>query len=213
MTTRRQILRYGVSATALPVAARAASVVTTASSPVLSIYAAVFDARFEASKAFARRSESLGLATRAFDGDMTAVWYHDLYHRWREGPVAIAGVTARGALFCFEQLARAERMRLVFRAEHRPVNGGVVQHRVEGPITVVSDALRLASSGTAIGPCMAEVIAACPARPVETATTVVSSTASLRLPDGEDALYSWIIAPTGVIAPTGKHAATAAFDA
>jgi hypothetical protein len=144
---------------------------------------------------------------------MTAVWYHDLYHRWREGPVAIAGVTARGALFCFEQLARAERMRLVFRAEHRPVNGGVVQHRVEGPITVVSDALRLASSGTAIGPCMAEVIAACPARPVETATTVVSSTASLRLPDGEDALYSWIIAPTGVIAPTGKHAATAAFDA
>jgi hypothetical protein len=190
------MLRFGICATALPVAARAAAAVSMAPSPALPIYAAVYDSRFDDGKAFARRSKSLGLATRAFDGDMTAVWYRDLYHRWRAGPVAIAGVTARGALFCFEQLARAERMQLVFRAEHRPVRDGVVEHSLEGPITVVSDALRLASSATAIGPCMAEAIAACPARPAETARTVVSSPASLRLPDGEDALYAWIIAPT-----------------
>ena len=53
-------------------------------------------------------------------GDMTRFWYDDLYHRWRQAPVAIAGLTAHGALFCLERLAWEKRMRVVYRREHSP---------------------------------------------------------------------------------------------
>jgi hypothetical protein len=37
---------------------------------------------------------------------------------WTKQPVAIAGLTAHGPLFCLERLAWDHGMRVVFRAEH-----------------------------------------------------------------------------------------------
>src|SRR5262245_59032579 len=132
MTSRREILQIGVAASALPWAAYASAVGRPEPADAVPLYKVVYDARFSAGMEFARRAAALGHAVHAIDGDMTRFWYDDLYHRWRRGAAAIAGLTARGALFCLEQLAWDQRMRVIFRAEHSVSDGGCVAHRFEG---------------------------------------------------------------------------------
>ena len=119
MTSRREFLKAGLTASALlPVGARADfAVVEGASAATVPLYKVLYDTRFPASVAFARRAAARGLALQAIAGDMTRFWYDDLYHRWREAPTAIAGLTAHGALFCLERLAWEQRMRVVYRRE------------------------------------------------------------------------------------------------
>jgi hypothetical protein len=92
-----------------------------------SLYKVLYDTRFAASVEFARRAAACGLAVHAMAGDMTSFWYDDLYHRWLQGPAAIAGLTAHGALFCLERLAWEQRMRVVHRVEHAPLAGEAAQ--------------------------------------------------------------------------------------
>ena len=92
MTSRREFLKAGLVASALPVAARA----DFAAPAAVSLYKVLYDTRFPASVAFARRAAARGLAVHAMAGDMTRFWYDDLYHRWRQEPAAIAGLTADG---------------------------------------------------------------------------------------------------------------------
>src|SRR5688572_11776975 len=132
MTSRREFLKVGLAASALlPVGARA-SLAGVEAPAAVSLYKVLYDTRFAASVAFARRAAARGVAVHAMTGDMTPFWYGDLYHRWRQEPVAIAGLTAHGALFCLEHLAWEQRMRVVYRGEHAAVAGGRVAHRFEG---------------------------------------------------------------------------------
>jgi hypothetical protein len=124
MTSRREFVKAGLAASALlPAAARADFAVAGELDPVAAIYKVLYDTRFAASVAFARRAAARGLAVHAMAGDMTRFWYDDLYHRWLQGPAAIAGLTAHGALFCLERLAWEQRMRVVYRKEHAPPGG------------------------------------------------------------------------------------------
>ena len=133
MTNRREFLQIGVSATAWPLVARAAGAAGLEPSvPGPPIALAIFDTRFPESVAFAERGAALGVATRAITADMTRLWYGEIYHRWQQGPAPIAGLTAHGALFCFAELARDVRMRVVFRAEH-PVPGDTLYQWVIAP--------------------------------------------------------------------------------
>ena len=50
-------------------------------------------------------------------GDITDLWFHDLDPQWKKQPVAIAGLTAHGPLFCLERLAWDHGMRVVSRVE------------------------------------------------------------------------------------------------
>ena len=120
MTSRREVLQVGLAASVmLPLGARARSVaVGAARVETVTLYKVLYDTRFAASVAFARRAAASGVAVHAMTGDMTRFWYDDLYHRWRQGPAAIAGLTAYGALFCLERLAWDQRMRVVYRGEH-----------------------------------------------------------------------------------------------
>src|SRR5689334_15407428 len=141
MTSRREFLQAGLTASALlPVGARANFVGVEARSPVLPMYKVLHDTRFAASVAFARRAAARGVAVHAMTGDMTPFWYDDLYHRWRQEPVAIAGLTAHGALFCLERLAWEQRMRVIYRGEHAAAAGGYVVHRFEGPAQLAAAA-------------------------------------------------------------------------
>jgi hypothetical protein len=117
MTSRREILKAGLAASALPLAG-AAFATSNERPEAVALYKILYDSRFAESVAFAARAAEHGHAVHAMRGDVTRFWYDDLYHRWREGPAAIAGLTAYGALFCLEQLAWDQRMRVVFRAEH-----------------------------------------------------------------------------------------------
>jgi hypothetical protein len=119
MTSRREFLRAGLVASTLPLAARAELAGTFVGGPAVPLYKVLYDTRFEASVAFARRAEARGITVHAMAGDMTRFWYDDLYHRWRQGPAAIAGLTAHGPLFCLERLAWEQRMRVVYRGPGR----------------------------------------------------------------------------------------------
>ena len=121
MTNRREFLQIGVTATAWPLVAR--TIQATGLEPRPELVAAVAGRLRHPLRL--RVSPSPNAAPRwacarcAIDADMTQLWYDEIYHRWKEGPPAIAGLTAHGPMFCFAELARDVRMRLVFRAEHR----------------------------------------------------------------------------------------------
>lgn len=123
MTGRRQFLQIGLTATAWPFVAQAAQAAGVGSRPGTPLLGVVYDTRFDESVAFARRSAMLGLRAHAIAGDMTHLWFDEIYHHWRQGPAALAGLTAHGPLFCFAELARDVGMRVVFRAEHRSADG------------------------------------------------------------------------------------------
>jgi hypothetical protein len=138
VTDRRQFLALGLAASgALLVVPRAASAATPAlATPagVTGLYKVLYDVRFPGSVAYARRASAQGHAVHAIEGDMTQFWYDDLYHRWRQGPAAIAGLTAYGALFCLERLAWDQRMRVVSRTEHANDGGETLFSWVIAPV-------------------------------------------------------------------------------
>ena len=190
MTNRRELLKIGLAAVALPVAAQAAPAETAAAR--VPLYKVLYDTRFPAGVAFARRAALGGQAVRAMAGDMTPFWYDDLYHRWKQGPAAIAGLTAYGALFCLERLAWDQRMRVVYRGEHAAAHVGCVAHRLAGAAELLSSAADAAASfGWAAA--LADVVAACPSSSVAPRTaTAVTADDGMKL---SEPLFSWVIAP------------------
>ena len=124
MTSRREFLQIGITATAWPIVAQAAGVRLEGRGR--EILGVVYDIRFAESVAFAARSAALGVRAHAIDGDMTRLWFDEIYHRWQQRPTALAGLTTHGPMFCFGELARDVMMRVVYRAEHRPAAGAAL---------------------------------------------------------------------------------------
>jgi hypothetical protein len=192
MASRREFLQIGITATAWPLVAPAAHAADLAHGPVTPLLGVVYDTRFAESVGFARRGSALGLRTLAIAGDMTRLWYDEVYHHWRNGPIALAGLTAHGPLFCFAELARDVRMRVVFRAEHRAAADGTLTHAFAGPVSMLSWALDACGSTEGLWASMADVVANCPSGRTEiTSVTRVSGTVA----PGADPLYTWVIAP------------------
>jgi hypothetical protein len=198
MTNRREFLQIGITAGAFPLAASAARVAGTdmITRAPLELHAVIYDERFSNSVEFAAEARRLGLPTRAISGDMTRLWYDDLYHVWQRRPAAIAGLTAHGALFCFDQLARDRGMRVVFESEHRPLDNRTIRHAITGPSSMLSACAKLGDVDRAWSGRMAEIIAHCPRGRSEMAdASVTSAHDGSVLPNGTDALFSWVIAP------------------
>lgn len=210
MTNRREFLQIGIAASALPLAAQAARAAEplgwlgAAGSPAVPLYKAVYDSRFSSSVAFAGRAQELGVAVHAIEGDMTRLWYDDLYHRWRNGPAAIAGLTAHGPMFCLERLAWDSGLRVVFRAEHAPLEGAL-EHRVEGPVAMLGDA-RGAVADRAWGARFADLVTRCPSGRAELGSFAACGPAAGRAADAAangEPLYTWVIAPARRAAANG----------
>jgi hypothetical protein len=192
MTNRREFLQIGVSAAAWPFVARAAEAGGALEPPAwIPVSMAVFDTRFSESAAFAARSATLGVSTRAIDADMTRLWFDEIHHRWKAAPAAIAGLTGYGPMFCFAELARDVRMRLVFRARHRRQDPGGMAHAFTGPVSMLPAAAAVCATEP-FGAGMADVVSRCPRGRVE-----IGSTGAGLLDDDPDAeaLYTWLIAP------------------
>ena len=190
MTSRREFLKAGLVATALPVAARADF--NTTSLPTIPLYKVLYDTRFPASVAFAGRVAARGLTVHAMAGDMTRFWYDDLYHRWRQAPAAIAGLTGHGALFCLERLAWEQGMRVVYRGEHTAAAGGCVAHSFRGPSTILSGAAE-AGAEPNWAAALADVVAECPRGSASHTAEALTANPS-GVPPSES-LFSWVIAP------------------
>jgi hypothetical protein len=196
MTNRREFLQIGIAAASvLPLASEAARSMEVAlpAGRALPLYKVIYDVRFPHSVSFAQRARELSAAVHAIDGDMTRVWYDDLHHRWRQGAAAIAGLTAHGPMFCFEQLAMDHGMRVVFRAQHKAASAGGVAHELRGPAGLLDDAGAVASADWPKR--IAELVLRCPSGRGEIVSAVSRSEAgAVARIDGE-ALYSWVIAP------------------
>jgi len=194
MTSRREFLQIGIAASAWPLATQTARATgfglggtASVGVPYLPLYKVVYDTRFAASVAFGRRAASLGAPVHAIQGDMTSLWFDDVYHRWKTSPVAIAGLTAQGPLFCFERLAWDQGLRVVFRAEH-----GAAEHVLSGPESLLGDARdALANADWAAE--MAAVVTRCPSGRAEIGSASVGCAPGSGVSD--EPLYSWVIAP------------------
>ncbi len=121
MVTRRDIVLGAMAASVLPgfAGALASPSAIRGLAGESALYKVIYDERFPLSVAFGREAMRSGLAVHAIRGDMTDLWYDDLYLQWRRQPVAIAGLTAHGPLFCLERLAWDFGMRVRTR-EARP---------------------------------------------------------------------------------------------
>jgi hypothetical protein len=101
--------------------------------PRIPLHAVVLDERFAEAERFGAITHRAGLATRGLQGDVTDLWYRELYPLWKERAVPIAGLTAYAALFCLEQLAWDHRMRVLYRGAHTRRANDEVEHVVAVP--------------------------------------------------------------------------------
>jgi hypothetical protein len=189
-TDRRTLLQVALAAAAGLSLGGAAPVL--AAEPRPRIYKAVFDRRYADARVFGLEAGRMGLETAAIDGDVTALWYDDLYHRWKTGPTLLVGLTDRSALFCLETFANDAGMRVAFRSHYRMRSDGPA-HEVTGDASMLV-AARRAPTGAAWAPAMARLVGACPA--VATPASAERFAAPCDVPTA-DALHltAWAIAP------------------
>ncbi|MDE3168546.1 MAG: hypothetical protein KGL75_00260 [Acidobacteriota bacterium] len=214
MTNRREFLHLGVAALSLPIAARAGvsrelfAAVDKPEAGALPVYKVIFDERYAACRAFADELERRGLAICGIRGDITGVWFNDLYDRWKQEPAAIAGMTAAGPIFCLEMLARDAGMRVTMRVDHRPKFATVatlaegvkraresrMEHEFSGPDELLTRAREMERSDRQWPGHMAELVAQFPAERGRATKAWFSSQADSTGESAEQ-LVTWVIAP------------------
>lgn len=190
--SRREFLQACAAASAAPllaggpVAALADTLLPVV--PSLDFYKLLFDREAPAAAAFGRHALALHLPAVAVGRDVTSLWYDDLYHRWREGPVAIAGLTVPHVAFCLEILARDVGMRLMYRGEHSPLGGERIRHRLVGPADLLARSSLLEANWTQG---TARLLGCCQAAHEHTEVEVTSTAGNHAL---DEQLVSWVIA-------------------
>ena len=152
-------------------------------------------AAHSAGRAFGRSMAAAGHSTVPVGDDVTDFWYHDLHHRWREGPVAIAGLTSLRAAFCLEGLAGNVWMCPVYRGEHRLAPDGAWNHRLQGPDAVTASVALLAGRADWWGAGLARMVRRAAGGQMAHAKPLISATAP-RPADAAEPLISWLIVPS-----------------
>jgi hypothetical protein len=191
--SRRTVLQAGVAvAGAAALAASGGAWLATRGSR-LGYYKVVYDREHPAAQAFGRAAAAAGLPAQAIERDVTALWYHDLYHRWQQGLVAIAGMTPVRTAFCLQLFAQDVGMRLVYRAEHRPMPAGGLEHRVTAPAALARRCSEL-DAGRGWAEAAAGLVQQCPAELKGRVSRVLRSSEASGFAHDET-LVSWVIAP------------------
>jgi hypothetical protein len=160
------------------------------------LHLVIFDARYAQARSAAARVGRAGAVVHPLaDGDVTQIWLDQIGPAWQRGPVAIAGVTARPALFCLEQLALSSGLRVVFHAEHIVHASGRAEHSLlRGADSVGLSPTDLTHAGQQWSARVADALATY--RPDAARSRFGRSHAALEpvLPPGAQLLTSWIIA-------------------
>ena len=201
MPSRREFLQAGLAASMLPRtipeshSVPAASETSAAMPGAHSIYKVISDIRFPQSVAFGLEAQRLGAQLVRISGDITDIWFNDLSVRWKEQPVAIAGLTAHGPVFCLERLAWDHGMRVVFRGEHRVLDHGRIEHSMSGPQPTIARARSLALDGPQWGTRVAHVVTACQAWHGVSESAIMTTPSNHGADEAVEPLVSWVIAP------------------
>jgi hypothetical protein len=197
MASRREFLQMGVAALALPISARAGqkrSVAKTPAIAALPLYKVIYDERHASSRAFADEATRLGASVQAIRGDITDFWFRDLDARWKKDPVAIAGLTEHGPLFCLEQISWEHGMRVIYRADHHYRRDGHMEHELSGSESMLRQAVELSSSGPDWSARAASLLTRCPTDRAQ-ASKLMVVTPTPRIAGDPEHLVSWVIAP------------------
>ena len=207
MTNRREFLKIGLATSTIPLAARASgagSLDSMLSDKTLPFYRVIVDERFEESVEFGKAMEERGYSSYIMkNGDLTQFWYEHLNAVWEKEPVAIAGLTKFGPLFCLEQLGRTYGARRVYRGDHL-YEQGKVSHKLNGPEKMLANSSQYLSFANAAlaGQTVAEMMLNCVAGMTEIVDSACSEQVSHQSPltDAlpEDNLVSWIVAPAKI---------------
>ena len=121
MTTRRAFLQAALAAPLLPLSLRSHALAAPPARMVAvpafgeRLYTVLCDERFDDAVAFADALAKRGVPMTRFRGDITDFWYRDLSLLWRDHPVALAGATTHGPLFCLERWAWDHGLRVTYR--------------------------------------------------------------------------------------------------
>lgn len=194
MSNRREFLQ-GCTAVAGLIATSNLFAEVSASTGWLVPTRAIFDDGFNEGQSFARAARDFGMATNAISGDVTRLWYGDLYYQWQHGPLVMAGMTGKSALFCLEQLARDAGHSVVLRVDHARAADGSVSHRFQGPADLLDYAdLVVRRDPPDWGASMANLSISCPARSAVRESRMLATGSRSPLPWSES-LVSWVIAP------------------
>jgi hypothetical protein len=198
MASRREFLQIGVAALALPISARAGVKTTAAAgaSAPAQLYKVIYDERHASSRAFGSEVKRLGAPLHSIKGDITDFWFHDLDARWKKAPVAVAGLTEHGPLFCLERLSWDHGMRVVYRADHTYRADGYMEHELSGSERMLREAVDLSSSGPDWSTRVASLVTRCPASRAQASKLTVVTPAARPAGDPPH-LVSWVIAPAG----------------
>jgi len=195
MTSRREFLGAAALA-ALPAMAGASLSWAATGTNTGTGHLVLVDARYPQSRSVATRVSRAGAAVHALaDGDVTQIWLERIGPAWQRGPAVVAGLTARPALFCLEQLALSSGLRVIFHAEHIIHPDGRTEHSVlRGAEGVRLSSSELSDAGQRWNARIADVLATY--RPQATSQRVGRSEAALdpTLPPRTQLLNSWIIA-------------------
>lgn len=200
MPSRREFIQAGFVASVVPVAfpsrlaASVGAVADSCEQPSHRLSRLVCDLRSRHSVDVAREAARLGVSVVPTLGDITDFWLTDLSTAWRTSPVAIAGLTAHGPLFCLERLAWDHGLRVVFRGVHRFHDSRHVEHALAGPFrTVASAHSALMRDDWPVH--VARLLNSCGDTPDTASTTVRSVLTNDCAGDIDDTLFSWVIAP------------------
>jgi hypothetical protein len=208
--SRRRFMTSGIAVSAAASLAAVPSVSrSTSSDPLglkLPLNLALFDTRFPAAHAFARALAIRGVTLAPFDGDVTPVWFEQLDPVWRQYPLTVAGLTTEGALFCLEQLAWDNGMRVAYRGVHTASAEGGTKHVLETSVHRSHDVQGRLSGAqpwpTQVADLIANIDEAVSAFPSDaedrSRATYRTRSRSDRAPSR---LVSWLIAPKNWRAP------------
>lgn len=196
MVNRRKFLQSGLAVSAMPllsvVTPSLAWTVAAGSSAVTPLYKVVVDAALVESKAFATEIERRGIQVERIHGDLTRFWYEDLKPRWQTESLAVGGLTDAAHIHCLELLARRHGARITYRAEHRYLNDGTVEHELCGPSTSANSVSHLVAAGATWATAAAALLVRHPhetSRTVEHWIPAADGCVESRL------LVSWVITP------------------
>jgi hypothetical protein len=166
-----------------------------AGSPVtLPLYKVLYDRRFDAVAAFAAEAGRSGAALSGNSGDITALWFNDLYHRWRKSPAAIAGMTSYQTWFVLDMIARDAGMRTVFRGHHQPLASGNAVHELFGPHPLLTRQATLQAAKANWATEVARIVTEFPAASVRIDKVHSTVGEARNRPVGAKTLVSWVIA-------------------
>ena len=205
MTNRRQFIQSGIAVSAASSMGMSLSVAGSSAGEqpeTLKLERFIFDLRFAEAYDIGQLLGRAGVPISGFADDLMSLWYDDLDLRWRDAPMAIAGVTLNEALFVLETLAMDRGMRLIYRGDHSAVSNGRIAHSLNGPAGMLAGLSPRPGDSTWVSG-LAGALSQCPWPSTERGSLeFVTTETGLALRDVP--LCSWIIAPRHVATTTKK---------